>query len=188
MKTLHGIGLLALVFGFACSEEDAAQDEANQGLTQCALPLQYNVNEGPSAGAQLNGFLFMNITESGELQDSVYALGDEREFKVTGTAIGKDLSITIDLGQDGTVVGSGSGTVDISACDPDGGYEGPGTGPQAEDEGDWLACCCPTADDDCGSMRRCLSCREVVDGDGLLDSCGICRRHVGFDCMPVFCP
>lgn len=151
---LWSLGLLA-----ACTPEPTEQ------VVTCTMLFEAVVREGPSAGLALRGLLQLPVPgEDGALAGRLYPEDGEGGYLdepvgVVGQAEPDAVSLRFTTAEGAVLEGTGPLPAPLESCPEP--LEGPLTGPEADDAGDWGGTCC--------GFARC-------EGEGGLDgSCGAAR-------------
>ncbi len=112
----------------------------------CSIPFTTVVRDGPSADrpltrggqpGELSGTLQFSLDGNGNLEQATLNLTDGTSLPVLGQASGFALQARIQLAPNLAVVAVGVGEQEIAACA--GAIDGPSSGPQVGDIGDWHA-------------------------------------------------
>jgi len=146
-----GVGGLAAGLAAAGANRAGAALPTAQAET-CRLTLVASVRLGPSAGAllqgttpgELRGELGFALGADGAIERGRLRLEDGTELAVVGQATGRAINLRIDAGEDLVFVLVGTAEQALTICR--GAVDGPLTGPQAGDLGDWHATATPLDD------------------------------------------
>ena len=112
----------------------------------CSIPFTSVVRDGPSANrpltrggqpGELSGTLRFSLGGDGHLVQAALQLSDGTSLPVVGQATGFALQARIQLAPNLAVVAVGVGEQEVAACA--GAIDGPASGPQVGDIGDWHA-------------------------------------------------
>ena len=119
---------------------------AQSDVGVCSVPFTAVVRDGPSADrpltrggqpGELSGTLQFSLGGDGNLDQATLQLSDGTSLPVVGQASGFALQARIQLAPNLAVVAVGVGEQEIAACA--GAIDGPSSGPQVGDIGDWHA-------------------------------------------------
>ncbi len=113
----------------------------------CTLQVRAAVRLGPSAGAllssgatepgHLDGDLQVTIAADGALANAVFEIADGSRLPVSGSAVGHQIGLRIELDAERSLVLQGVGGHPVATCE--GRFDGSLVGPGDGDLGDWHA-------------------------------------------------
>ena len=142
-RTALGTALAGgLLSAFGLSRTVPEASAAQGGL--CTLAFAAQVRQGPSANrplvaggapGELRGNMRFSLSGSGNLQNADLLLDDGSSLPVVGQATGHGFQARITFGQGRALVAVGVGEQDVTRCL--GPLDGPATGPEVGDLGEW---------------------------------------------------
>ena len=133
-------GVLAAVagaFGLGGARALAQDDEEERETRRCEIAFRSVVVVGPNEEATFEGLLTLQIGEDGTIDRGTLETEGPRPYRVVGQAVGRALSLRIEIDDDRALALSGVGERDVRDCR--GKLSGTFAGPEFGDLGTWEA-------------------------------------------------